>query len=181
MAVLGPHSSCTGSFLVAVGQVFSSCSVWGLLSRSGMRASHCSLLLLRAWALGHAGLVIVVHGLSWLVASGILVPWPGIRSTYPTLWQADPQPTEPPCKSLRLQLLFALIGKNPTFQACRTTHRSCGSPKFPQVSVSACLSKVFLLPCFPTWSKKSQPSKLCHRASIYETHMIIISWITLFP
>ena len=88
------------------------------------------------------------------MASGILVPRPGIRPTYPTVAGRSPT-TEPPCKSLRLQLLFALIGKNPTFQACRTTHRSLhGSPKFPQVSVSPCLSKVFLLPCFPTWSKK---------------------------
>ena len=37
------------------------------------------------WALEHVGSVVVAWGLSCLVACGILVPRPGIKSTFPAL------------------------------------------------------------------------------------------------
>ena len=51
---------------------FSSCSERGLLSSCGVQAFHCSgFSCCRAQALGHAGSVALVHGLSCPAACGI--------------------------------------------------------------------------------------------------------------
>ena len=53
---------CTGSSLLC--GLFSSCSEWGLLSRSGAWASHCGgFSCCGAQALGQEGFAVVVSGL----------------------------------------------------------------------------------------------------------------------
>ena len=59
-------------------------------------------LCCQAWAPGHKGSVVVVHGLSCSMACGILVPRPGINP-WPLHWQTD---SGPPGKSLGCFLLF---------------------------------------------------------------------------
>ena len=71
LAVLGLH--CFTGF-------FSSCSKWGLLSSYGERASHCSgFSCCGAWAQGHMGFAVGVHGLSscgsWVLQHRLNCSW----------------------------------------------------------------------------------------------------------
>ena len=77
---------CSESLLL--GQLFSSCDKQELLSRSSPQASdYGGFSCCGAWALGHAGSVVQVFGLSCPVACGIF-PDRGWNSS-PLHWQAD--------------------------------------------------------------------------------------------
>ena len=100
LSALGPHGGTQALHCSAPAS--SGCGVW-FSPVAACRLSRCG-----TWSLEHVGSVVSVRGLSCPMAVGILVPWPGIKTTSRTL-EGGFSTAGPPGKSWESFLILAFL------------------------------------------------------------------------